>query len=730
MSFRKNIFLTTFFLCFTFISIAQQSIARQWNEVILSSIRKDYAKPTVHARNLFHTSVLMYDAWAIFNNADTYFLGKKLGNFTCDFSGIATPTNKKEAIKEVLSYALFRLLHYRFTQSPKATETLNDINEFFDGLGYDRSFTSIDYSNGSYRALGNYLGQQMNTFGLNDFSNEAVGYDNISYKPSNAPLKLYAYQDNGSIDPNRWQPLEFANFVDQSGNAGDAIPKFLSAEWGKVIPFALQNEDVEILNNGMFDAYIYNNPGAPHYIKNSTNNNGIQDPYKWNFALVLSWSSLLDPNNKTTINISPNSLGNVPISSYPKTFEEYKKFYNFTEGGDASTGHTVNPITNKPYADNIVKKADYARVLAEFWADGPNSETPPGHWYTILNYVNDQTTLEKKIGGVGNTVSNLEWDVKSYFVLGGALHDAAINTWGIKGYYDYVRPISAIRYMAYKGQSSDKTKPNYNPHGLPLIDGLIEIIKTGDPLAGDGKENVGWLKIKTWKGPDYVENIATETAGVGWILATHWWPYQQPNFVTPPFAGYVSGHSTFSRAAAAVLTQFTGSPFFPNGMGVFNIKKNSYLEFEQGPSEDIQLQWATYYDASDQTSLSRIWGGIHPPIDDIRGRIIGDKIGKQAFTFAKKYFDNTLHIHKVDFSKKVYLYPIPFKNTIRLYHNFTENVIFQLYSISGRNIISKKLKTSLLTENSIEIPTISKGVYLIKIKTISGKLLYQQQVIK
>ena len=56
-------------------------------------------------------------------------------------------------------------------------------------------------------------------------------------------------------------------------------------------------------------------------------------------------------------------------------------------------------------------------------------------------------------------------------------------------------------------------------------------------------------------------------------------------------------------------------------------------------SEDLTLQWATYQDASDQTSLSRIWGGIHPPIDDIPGRIIGDKIGKEAFALAKNYFE-------------------------------------------------------------------------------------------
>ena len=73
------------------------------------------------------------------------------------------------------------------------------------------------------------------------------------------------------------------------------------------------------------------------------------------------------------------------------------------------------------------------------------------------------------------------------------------------------------------------------------------------------------------------------------------------------------------------MTAITGNPFFPGGKAEFLAKKDEFLVFEDGPSEDVLLQWATYRDASDQTSLSRIWGGIHPPVDDIPGRIIGLK---------------------------------------------------------------------------------------------------------
>ena len=87
-------------------------------------------------------------------------------------------------------------------------------------------------------------------------------------------------------------------------------------------------------------------------------------------------------------------------------------------------------------------------------------------------------------------------------------------------------------------------------------------------------ENLGKIKLYTWKG--FTDNSVSEKEekGSGWILAEQWWPYQRPSFVTPPFAGYVSGHSTYSRAASVILEKITGSKFFPGGIGEFEISKN------------------------------------------------------------------------------------------------------------------------------------------------------------
>ena len=158
--------------------------------------------------------------------------------------------------------------------------------------------------------------------------------------------------------------------------------------------------------------------------------------------MVSVWQSHLDPNDGIMWDISPSSIGNIDINSKPKNLGDYQNFYNFFEGGSYDKGHAINPFTKLKYKPNIVPRGDYTRVLAEFWADGPDSETPPGHWFSILNYVSDHPLFQKRYQGQGSVLDPLEWDVKTYFILGGGMHDAAIASWSIKGWYDYIRPIS------------------------------------------------------------------------------------------------------------------------------------------------------------------------------------------------------------------------------------------------------------------------------------------------
>jgi hypothetical protein len=645
VSLRVTIIIKRFLLLLTLaifvvpVANAQHSVARQWNEALLHAIRNDYARPTVHARNLWHSSILMYDAWAAYTSAaDNFFLGDTVGDFYCPFNGITTPANVKAAQEEAMSYAMYRLIKHRFSNSPGSADINNYVDSLFNYLGYDPAVVSVQYTSGPPAALGNFLAQEMIAFGFQDSSNEQNDYDNIFYSPVNGSLAPVVPGNPNLTDPNRWQPLTLNVFIDQSGNVIPiSTPKFLSPEWGWVTPFALDTADRTILSHDGHQYPVFHNVPDPPRMDTINGGQGNID-YEWGFRLVTKWSAHLDTTDNFMIDISPASIGNVQW--YPSTIDSLPYFYDEDNGGDPGVGWSVNPATGQPYTPQMVRRGDYARVLAEFWADGPDSETPPGHWFTLLNYVNDHPQFEKRWRGQGPILPDLEWDVKSYFTLGGTVHDAAVAAWALKGYHDYLRPISALRWMASLGQSSDSSLPSYHPLGVKLDSGYVALVDSLDPLADSGYVNVGKIKFRAWAGPDSIADPKTDMAGVDWILAENWWPYQRPSFVTPPFAGFVSGHSTFSRAAADVMTYMTGDEYFPGGMGEFLAEKNKFLVFEEGPSTNITLQWATYQDASDQCSLSRIWGGIHPPADDIPGRILGMKVGKEAFELARTYWEN------------------------------------------------------------------------------------------
>ena len=701
------------------VSHAQHSVARQWNEVLLQSIREDYARPTVHARNLFHSSVAMWDAWAAYDaQAEPFLLGNAVQGFECAFDGIPAPASTVSARNMAISYASYRLLKHRFTFSPGAASAMNRYQEMMNRLGYDTAVTSTNYQSGDPASLGNYIASCIIEFGMQDGANEDILYLNRFYQSVNPPMAPPLPGNPNIQDMNRWQPLSFDVFVDQSGNEIPlGTPDFLGPEWGSVVPFSLSTNDLKIFERDGDEYWVYHDPGAPPYL-DVQNGGGLSDEYKWNFALVAVWSAHLDPTDGVLWDVSPARIGNIDINTFPRDIESLRDFYDLIEGGDPGLGHRINPATNAPYWAQMVPRGDYARVLAEFWADGPDSETPPGHWYTILNHVNDDPLLEKRFKGAGPILDDLEWDVKAYLALGGTMHDAAITAWGIKGWYDYIRPISALRGMAEFGQSSDSALSRFHPAGIPLIPGYIEMVLPGDPLIGALGEELHKIKILGWRGPEFVFNPEEDEGGVGWVLADNWWPYQRPSFVTPPFAGYVSGHSTFSRAAAEMMTLFTGDEFFPGGMGQFVAPKNEFLVFEDGPSEDVILQWATYRDASDQCSLSRIWGGIHPPADDIPGRLMGEKIGIEAFAFAERFFSGqATDIDEAEVPVNLELFT-SFPNPIRSGQHFRvdtpEQGTLTIVDLQGRVVKSTDLRAGT---NMITSQELSSGVYMMRLAT-------------
>jgi hypothetical protein len=229
--------------------------------------------------------------------------------------------------------------------------------------------------------------------------------------------------------------------------------------------------------------------------------------------------------------------------------------------------------------DTLLQSAtltDLSKVRAEYWADGPSSETPPGHWCLFAQAVS-------RARG-----HSLDADAKLFFALANAELDASIAAWNAKRRWDYVRPITAVR-----------------------------VRKAGQ-------------LVLAWAGP---------YKGTRLIRGETWHPYQVATFPTPPFAEYVSGHSTFSGAGARVLRQFTGSDLF--GARVTVRPGTSFVEPGLTPLLPTVLTWPTFSAALDEAGRSRRQGGIHFPDGDLHGRTLGASVGQNAWAKAQTYFNGT-----------------------------------------------------------------------------------------
>ncbi|MEO0322788.1 MAG: DUF6851 domain-containing protein [Myxococcota bacterium] len=574
------------------------SIARRWNEQILGAIRRDIPRPTVHARNLFHVSAAMYDTWAAYGDAAQLFAGER-----------ATAADLEAARTEAISYAAFRVLRHRYDAS-RALQPGSDISQacfraFMERLGFDPEDETLD-GDGA-RALGNRIGQAVIDAAADDGANEATDYaDSTGYAPVSPPMIVDLPGTTGLTNPFRWQELDLAEAVTQNDILLESgLQEYIGPHWREVTPFAIERPA----------------PGELYFDVGEPPLETLEDLRP--FAVeVIEKTALLAVDPEVTLDVSPGGYGNNPL------------------GTDEGAGHALNPATEAPYAEQRVPAGDFFRILAEYWADGPESETPPGHWNVIANEVADDARFERRLFGEGDVLDPLAWDVRLYLALNGAVHDAAIVAWELKREFTSSRPITLIRYMAERGQSTDPGGPSFDPEGLPLVPGLIEVITEASSAPGERhfhlRHFVGEIAVVSWRGTPV--DPATEVGGVAWIRGVLWIPYQRETFVTPSFPGYTSGHSAFSRAAAVVLAELTGSPNFPGGLGERLFPQNGYLGFEVGPSVDVRLQWSTYFDASDQAGQSRLYGGIHVAPDDFDGRVTGQAVGEAAVARVRDFF--------------------------------------------------------------------------------------------
>ena len=99
-------------------------------------------------------------------------------------------------------------------------------------------------------------------------------------------------------------------------------------------------------------------------------------------------------------------------------------------------------------------------------------------------------------------------------------------------------------------------------------------------------------------------------------------PKWSPFLQTPPFPEYPSGHSTITAAAATVLTQLMGD----------NIAFTDSTEYKYGHGV---RSFKSFYDAANEASVSRLYGGIHYRSALDNGSAMGKKVGQYVLEKTK-----------------------------------------------------------------------------------------------
>ena len=213
------------------------------------------------------------------------------------------------------------------------------------------------------------------------------------------------------------------------------------------------------------------------------------------------------------------------------------------------------------------------KAIVEFMRDGPRSTGQSGHWLWFAQAVSRRDHF------------NLDQDVKLYFAVANVAMDAFIAAWDAKSFYDTSRPYTLV-HTYYKGKT-----------------------------------------IRAWAGP---------SGGTKLMKGEDWRPFSPSTFVTPPFPGYVSGHSCVSAACAEALRLFTGSDWF----GMVVCRKAGELT-EPGHETPASLPLPTFRQIAEMAGESRVLGGYHIQADNQAGLKLGQQVALYDWQTVDSYYDGT-----------------------------------------------------------------------------------------
>lgn len=513
----------------------------EWNKELLAAFTVSAPRPTVNCRNLFIVHASIYDAWAAYTDVP---LDSQGGSTLRRPAGERTVSNQRTA-------ALYAAYHACSTLFP-AYETANGrFRARLVAQGLDVSpatLASVDVSTPA--GVGHQAFLNVQAARANDGSNAAGNFADVT----------------SATYPALYTPVNSANpaALNSVGRAfaPGLIPGVTCFDFSKWTPVRVPTGTVVDANN--FPVVDNADPASFRDQSYLTPHWGAVQPF------AMTTGSQLRPSPPPT----------------PGSAAAYTDALGRSRTEDQAYNEQVDEVLSI-----TASLTQEQKTIAEFWADGPASVTPPGHWN---DFAQDVSFRDRNDFGT---------DVKMFFALNAGLLDSSICCWEAKRFYNYIRPVSAIQHKYFS------------------------------------------TNIQSWAGP----GLGTQT-----IPGSSYKPFQLLTFVTPGFAEYTSGHSTFSACGAQILSSFSGRsdlntlplelPVDRNNDGV-NDKLGEVtvrvgaLSIEPGlPSTDITLRWNTLQEAADQAGISRLYGGIHFQDADRRGRAAGRQVGAQALTKAQRLF--------------------------------------------------------------------------------------------
>jgi len=582
-------FVTTFVAALVCATSAWATVVSDWNAAALQEVRKSKALrngPPMVARALAIAHTCMYDAWAAY---DEFAVGT-----TDTGSDLLPPGSRRRPAEErtddnkatAISFAAYRCLRNLYPDAA-STVRLNAVlvNDRVnadgnpDPLGHlPRTGPAYDLTEATYMfantpaGVGNLAAQYVIDARANDGSNQ---YGDLAPVPALCESVSYPRP-----------PPELSVTVMQLVGADPLLQPLpcLGPGGAQTGPYA----DYEDLAAG-YRHYVPSNP-LMGFCRPELTECPAPDDY---IDPVLPWPYVVDPNHW-----QPLVYNNHARQTFVAAHWERVTPFALTSADQFDDTLFIPPpdYAKSPgqYQKDVNDMIQYSRdldtgrkLIVEYWADGPDSELPPGHWGLFAQWVSQRD---------GHSIAQ---DVKMFFAMHNASFDAGIVAWHIKRKYNGVRPITAIRF-AKQGQT-----------------------------------------IYAWGGPGRpIEHIPGEK----------WSPYNPGGNLTPPFPGYFSGHSVFSRSSATVLALFTGSDDFGFStvigkcdVAYFGIDfSRCFGRVEPGiPDADTTIPFATFSEAAEEAGLSRLYGGIHFADDNTTAQNVGYLIGQQAWEKALTYFNGT-----------------------------------------------------------------------------------------